>query len=368
MRKMSENESAADARTKHRIIGRRVSATVQNTANSIAGLRALESERENPLFVDPFAAALAGEETMTRMRAKREMVTEDGNGTTAVRDVDKGRIAIRTRFFDDAIRAFASEMDAEELRESKKGGSGGGGGVKKGSQAAKTLTGGEDSGGAKPRQIVLLGAGYDTRAWRIEASSPAAKAATTVFELDVEAVLTRKRDIIGDVPFTLCEERICVYADIEHSDWFDALKRSGFSEKAPTCWVLEGLMYYLKPRVAKRLLTQLALYSAPGSTLAASVVNPASLRRARSAPVCLKLARCFGRARRTGHSVWKSACDKTPDEYFAPWSVEIAAQVGEGPLNYGRWTGQIPEPAPSTKQAYKADKTPRTFYVRCKKY
>src|SRR5210317_2022712 len=103
---MSEtNESAADARTKHRIIGRRVSATVQNTANSIAGLRALESERENPLFVDPFAAALAGEETMTRLRAKREMVTEDGNGTTAVRDVDKGRIAIRTRFFDDAIRA-----------------------------------------------------------------------------------------------------------------------------------------------------------------------------------------------------------------------------------------------------------------------
>ena len=361
---MSASESTADARTKHRIIGRRVSATVQNTANSIAGLRALESERENPLFVDPFAAALAGEETMTRIRAKREMTKEDGTGTAAVRDVDKGRIAIRTRFFDDAVRAFAREVDAEELRESKKGAAGGG---KKGSAAAKVAPGG-DASGATPRQIVLLGSGYDTRAWRLEASSPAAKAATTVFELDVEAVLTRKRDIIGDAPFTLCEERICVYADIEHRDWFDALKTSGFSEKAPTCWVLEGLMYYLKPRVAKRLLTQLALYSAPGSTLAASVVNPASLRRARSAPVCLKLARCFGRARRTGHSMWKSACDKPPDAYFAPWSVEIAAQVGEGPLNYGRWTGQIPEPAPSTNKAYKRDKTPRTFYVRCRKY
>ena len=90
---------------------------VTDSAKSIAALRALESEREDPppLFVDPFAAALAGEETLARVRAR-------GDG-------DKGRIAIRTRFFDDAVLAALARLSTA--------------------------------------QVVLLGAGLDTRAWRL---------------------------------------------------------------------------------------------------------------------------------------------------------------------------------------------------------
>ena len=69
-------------------VHRTLPAAVSDSSKSIAALRSLEEDARRPLFDDPFAAALAGPDAVARVRAR--------NG-------DKGRIAIRTRFFDDAV-------------------------------------------------------------------------------------------------------------------------------------------------------------------------------------------------------------------------------------------------------------------------
>ena len=86
-----------------------------NTALLTAAARALEDERRDRLFTDPYSKLLAGDEGMKLL--------EDFNEAFTLVE------AIRTRFFDDAI--------AEAIRN----------GIK---------------------QFVVLGAGLDTRPYRME--------------------------------------------------------------------------------------------------------------------------------------------------------------------------------------------------------
>lgn len=326
---------------------------VRDTASSIAALRALEHARgANGLIRDPFAEALAGTDAMTRVRERRSRAPGDGDvhpsTSTAARTGarsrarggrgDDGRVAIRTKFFDDAAVEYLATIDRAR-------------------------------GGETARQVVLLGAGYDTRAWRLEAPSAEARTNTTVFEVDVASVLERKREIMGDAELTLCDRRVAVHCDMERTDWTEALRGSGFREGLPTVWILEGLMYYLSPRVARSMLRRCFDMGGHSSALVVSVVNPAALARARgSDPLRAKLARCFGRGeQKSARAMWMSACDAPPAEYFAPWTLDLAAQLGEAGCDFGRWTGSKPSPVPTDARSFRADVVPRTFYVRASK-
>lgn len=301
-----------------------VSTVVTSTANAIAALRACESERaEGRLFVDPWARALAGEAATRR---------HDGGS----KDRDKGRIAIRTRFFDDFVEASLAAFDAG------------------------------DGDGTKTRQVVFLGAGYDTRSWRCEAPNERARSMTRIFEVDAMSVLARKLEIVGaETPLTLGSERREVRCDMEREDWFAALQAAGFERDRPTVWILEGLLYYLSPRVAKAMLERCRSASAPGSTLGVSVVNRAALRRATREPLRRKLARFLGfeKSQKSARAMWRSAIDDLPERYFAPWRVDVCAQLGESPLHFGRWTGDAPDQPPTTTREFRTDKTCRTFYA-----
>ena len=303
---------------------RKLPFAVSDSSRSIAALRAIETERgDAPLFTDPFAAALAGEAALARVRAR--------GGAS-----DYGRIAIRTRFFDDAVKDALARCDD----------------------------------GEGPWQVVLLGAGLDTRAWRLAppASAPKARA---VFEVDVREVLDGKQALLRGEPLTLAESYAAVRSNLarpreKNGGWARELRRAGHDPSLRTAWVLEGLLYYLEPGVVDDVLRGTASLSAPGSTLVASVVNRASLRRATS-----------GSARRTNSAKrgWASHCD-APERAFAKrgWEARTVAQPGDPNADYGRWRGPPPPPrgdgdggagAGDRASAGDPDATPRTFYVVC---
>jgi methyltransferase (TIGR00027 family) len=295
---------------------RKLPFAVSDSSRSIAALRAIETERGGAgLFADPFAAALAGEAALARVRAR------GGAG-------DNGRIAIRTRFFDDAVKDALARCDD----------------------------------GKGPWQVVLLGAGLDTRAWRLTppASAPRARA---VFEVDVREVLDGKHALLRREPLTLSETYAAVRSNLNapretRGGWARGLRRAGHDPSLRTAWVLEGLLYYLEPRVVDDVLRGTASLSAPGSVLVASVVNRASLRRATS-----NLDGKTKRKKKSGaKSAWASHCD-APARAFAErgWGTRTVAQPGDPNADYGRWRGDPPPPHGDSDD----DDTPRTFYVVC---
>lgn len=116
------------------------------------------------------------------------------------------------------------------------------------------------------KQVVLLGAGYDTRAYRFSAEL----AGTQIFEVDHPATGRRKRTVVeanaqllvdpGNVTRVEIDFRVDVLAD--------RLKDSGFNPKLPTFFVWEGVSMYLTREQVKGTVRDLHALAAPGSELA----------------------------------------------------------------------------------------------------
>lgn len=100
---------------------------------------------------------------------------------------------------------------------------------------------------AGARQAVLLGAGLDTRAYRLE--WPAGQ---VVFEIDTPEVLEFKQDVLDGVGATARATRVPLAADLRE-EWAGPLTAAGFDPAAPTVWLAEGLLLYL-PSAAERAL------------------------------------------------------------------------------------------------------------------
>jgi methyltransferase (TIGR00027 family) len=109
------------------------------------------------------------------------------------------------------------------------------------------------------RQAVVLAAGLDSRAFRLDWP-----AGFTVYEVDRPGVLDFKARVLEAAGAVATCERRAVEADLAH-DWPAALAAAGFSAAAPTAWIAEGLLAYLAPAVANALLASVRERSAPGS-------------------------------------------------------------------------------------------------------
>jgi methyltransferase (TIGR00027 family) len=119
---------------------------------------------------------------------------------------------------------------------------------------------------ADVRQAVTLGAGSDTRPWRLPLEG------MRYFEIDLPGQLDAKMALLGQ-PAT---ERIPVEADLR-SDWPLSLIRAGFDPLNPTVWVLEGLLHYLDRAQADTLRDKLSGVSARGSWMTGDVPHTAFL-------------------------------------------------------------------------------------------
>jgi methyltransferase (TIGR00027 family) len=111
-------------------------------------------------------------------------------------------------------------------------------------------------------QLVILGAGLDTRAWRL----PELKS-TIVFEVDHPDTQALKKDRINGLN-PLAEEIRFVAVDFLMDDLVAELKMAGFNNTLPTFWLWEGVTMYLTSAEVARNFEIMASISSTGSRLA----------------------------------------------------------------------------------------------------
>ena len=119
-------------------------------------------------------------------------------------------------------------------------------------------------------QLVILGAGYDGRAWRMPEL-----AGVRVFEVDHPATQGDKRAHVSELPPAIGQVSF-VAIDFEKESLTDVLDRAGHDRASPTCWIWEGVVMYLTRDAMRATLAGIADRSAPGSTL---IVNYHTLHR-----------------------------------------------------------------------------------------
>jgi methyltransferase (TIGR00027 family) len=106
------------------------------------------------------------------------------------------------------------------------------------------------------RQVAVIGAGYDTRSWRL------ARSGVKFFEIDHPATQHAKRQYAPDGgPWY-------VAADLRVDRLTELLPAAGFNPATPTVFVVEGLTMYLTEAVVAMVLGDLASLAASGSRLA----------------------------------------------------------------------------------------------------
>jgi methyltransferase (TIGR00027 family) len=115
------------------------------------------------------------------------------------------------------------------------------------------------------RQVVILAAGLDARAYRLPWTP-----GTTVFEIDQPEVLSFKTATLAELGAEPTAEVRNVPIDLRH-DWPEALRQAGFDTGRPTAWVAEGLLGFLPGDAQDRMLDQITALSADGSRLVAEV-------------------------------------------------------------------------------------------------
>ena len=216
-----------------------IATSVGATAVMVAAARAAETDRDKPLIRDPYARVLVeGAGTgVWEFMLDDEFVAKVGEADpeiAAIVEYMGGYQAVRTHVFDDFFTTAAA---------------------------------------AGIRQIVILAAGLDSRAYRLPWP-----AGTTVYELDQPKVLEYKTatlDRHGAAPVAVRRE---VPIDLR-SDWPKALWEAGFDSNLPTAWLAEGLLMYLPAEAQDRLFERVTALSAAGSRIAAETVGLHSAER-----------------------------------------------------------------------------------------
>lgn len=109
-------------------------------------------------------------------------------------------------------------------------------------------------------QLVLLGAGYDTRAYRIEGLKK-----LRVFEIDhpdtQDLKIRKVREIFGSLP----EHVSYVPVDFEVEKFGEKLVQHGYDRSKKTLFVAEGLLMYLPPEAVDETLAFIVQNSGRGS-------------------------------------------------------------------------------------------------------
>jgi len=170
-------------------------------------------------------------------------------------------------------------------------------------------------------QIVLLGAGMDTRAYRLGLNPN-----TVVFEIDDPAIFAAKNLVLRAVRPT-CQRRE-VHADLA-GEWQPALLAAGFDPARGTVWLAEGLLFYLAPASVGQVLRTSARASLARALFAADIFGTGLLRLPGMQPVI--------EHRRSSHTA-PPFCTDQPGELLSAhgWRTDKVVQLGQPEANFGR--------------------------------
>jgi methyltransferase (TIGR00027 family) len=127
-------------------------------------------------------------------------------------------------------------------------------------------------------QLVLLGAGYDTRAYRLPEA-----AGVETFEVDHPVTQAAKRAALERVGATAFPRVHRVAVDFEQDSLADSLEAAGLQRSARTCVVWEGVFSYLTTDAIDATLRWVVETCAAGSRLILTYVDAAALRSAEQA-------------------------------------------------------------------------------------
>ncbi len=266
------------------------------TSRWVAASRALETELAAPLFHDPYARVLAGPEGF-QLFAECERLKANwssGGGPDFY-------LSIRTRYFDDALLECVTQSGT--------------------------------------RQVVLLAAGMDTRAFRLPWP-----AGVTVYELDRLDVHSEKQGILEQAEATATCDRRVVVANLE-SEWVPPLLAAGFDVHRPAAFLVEGLFIYLDHTTIDAFFARLKTLSAPESWLGADVVNPEFLSSPFVQPLKEKME--------TLGCPWQYGI-ADPETDFAQhgWQASVV-MPGEPTANYHRWPYRVlPRGIPGASRSF----------------
>jgi len=195
------------------------------TALGVAASRAAETAGPNPLIRDDFARTLvspAGPAWARLTDPELAWLDGDEEGQRKHR-LGINYQAVRTHFFDEYFADAVSD------------------GI---------------------RQVVILAAGLDSRAYRLDWPAD-----TAVYEVDQPKVLEYKTGILESNGAVPTASRRTVAVDLR-DDWPAALTAAGFDRTQPTAWLAEGLLPYLPSDAQDRLFEMFTALSAAGSRVA----------------------------------------------------------------------------------------------------
>jgi methyltransferase (TIGR00027 family) len=114
---------------------------------------------------------------------------------------------------------------------------------------------------AGARQVVILGAGYDGRAWRMPELN-----SLRVFEVDHPATQQNKRARAANLPPANAIVTF-VAINFENESLDEVLDRAGHDSAVPTCWIWEGVVMYLTQSAMRSTAAAISGRSAAQSTL-----------------------------------------------------------------------------------------------------
>jgi methyltransferase (TIGR00027 family) len=261
---------------------------VARTALMVAAFRAKESNRPNRLFDDPLSSILAGETALTAAANHH-------------RDEKLPYLAIRTRFFDDWLEKIV------------------------------------DLG---LRQVVFLGAGMDTRAFRLRWPD-----GVQLWEIDCPELLDLKQARLNAVQAEPKCIRTPVAADLSVIDWPNHLLLQGFRKEVLSVWLAEGLFLYLPSKVVTQILRSVSSIVCAGSRFGAELLSEDYLHRDRNQA---RLEEAAARG-----TPWIFGTNEPEELFFqAGWRVNAVVRVGDEEASFGRWPKppaprHSPEPASS---------------------
>jgi methyltransferase (TIGR00027 family) len=192
--------------------------SASKTALMVCAYRARASKAPKPLFVDPWAAQIAGEEG--------EAIARRLDARFAPMEM---WLTLRVAYLDRLVGLAVDQLSI--------------------------------------RQVVILGAGYDTRAARLP------RAGVQFFEVDHPATQAAKRTVVGELPGYPVDAARYVSCDFEHEDPIERLVANGFSTTEPALVVWEGVVMYLTEPAIRATAQRLAQGIDPRSLVAFDFVG-----------------------------------------------------------------------------------------------
>ncbi len=118
------------------------------------------------------------------------------------------------------------------------------------------------------QQVVILGAGYDCRAYRLPGME-----SRRVFELDQPGMIALKKQLLIRKLGALPGHVTYVEVDFDRQDLVDVLLHAGFDRSRATFFLWEGVMHYLSAEAVDHTLRAMASLASIGSRLAFTYIH-----------------------------------------------------------------------------------------------